>query len=270
MIYFVIGSSSVGKSRLLDWLSHNIPSSKSLVGDKVASQVTARLQARLEAIKPGEQWPYRDEEHYREVYEREVMQELVRQVNATKAADTLFVDDIVENVVKYLKQVTKPYKVILVGTTLTQLKTNILSRVKHDPRSAASVLKETMKYYDPLAACSVAGQGLEFTKAELDSFLELKRMKLPKEITEGLDAAVQAFRIKYFRRTVDRCYVCPSKFVPRVDYRVLHDDTERAGSVIKRFVVNKRRSHKPREARCVAEPLPHVRERARELVGLIG
>ena len=92
-----------------------------------------------------------------------------------------------------------------------------------------------MEYYDPVSNCRLPGQNLKFTQNELKRFEELKGLK-PRFISKNLASTMKTFTKKFFQNG-DSCYVCPSDQLGlRIDLRVLHDTTERAGNVVKAFV----------------------------------
>jgi hypothetical protein len=235
MIFFILGSSSVGKSRLIQWLLQNIPSSTAVVGDKIFPQVRTRLVNEAnKQLKAGSPWPYKDPGQFHQVVQDETKKEIVKQLNTVPNTRTVFVDDIISNVQRYIKNLKKPFKVILIGTTLKQLNANILARAHDDTRSAASVLTEVIDYYDPVNKGNTC-KGLVFKKSELDEFQRLKQMKLHGIVAKDLNKAIKAFSNKFFKHS-DECFVCASKRIMHVDYMVLHDDTARAGNAIKKIV----------------------------------
>lgn len=196
MIFFLTGTSSVGKTRLLDFLRRHDVEVISI--DEIFSEESARQSERCAR---GECQMIPGYNHKQIVWDLVLPKLLARLKSSVHSTRPLVVDDIAENIARYRSRlVGLPHQIIWIGTTLPQLQKNLVSRDRRgDSRSAAGVLHETLRLYRP-----VDSSPLRFTEKQLDQFRTFFKTFRPHSfLSRKVPSAAREFRRVFFATTKD-------------------------------------------------------------------
>jgi len=228
MIFFLIGSSSVGKSSLLKWIGEH---SSKATPPRLLSQDAFSDQIRQELLAEGiftlTTWDKEDKRRW------------FKELNAKTEVDT-FIDTTVDGLDQVDPYLRVPYKVIMVGVNLQRLYLNIKARQGNafERRSLGKVLHETIGIYDLVAEENSNNTTIVFSEDDLLLFENDETALLHPHgfVASKLPSALKAFRKKYFQKQ-KKVYVVPRH---SYDFFVEHSITEKAGREILNYVATTR------------------------------
>ena len=159
MIYFITGPSSCGKTRLFSYLSSKHPDIEFLSADPFYKNIASSLK---------KEWRLKlDWSGFQQTVQDQGDKEWIHTLNTKGKTELLFVDDIVSNVAGYLHEIQCPFRVFLLGASLSRFYLNLKRR---KDRQGGQVLKEITELYEP----SPYPTKLSFNRNEFDLFLKLK------------------------------------------------------------------------------------------------
>lgn len=229
-LVFLTGSSSVGKTTLLRWLKKHVKDSTVLNADDFYEKEFRRL-----FVEHGGTYADFDKTDWRDQVTKLWHDALVE---SSASNNVTFVDNVnvhVEKDTTHLRKHNVNYTVVVIGTDLSHLLYNVLSRnfrtkcpgfKGNVSRSASAVLSEVSECWE----LSTSPTEVVFDVTQLRHF-DMLRETLPKYswLVKGLKRVQKKFEKKYFTKRTPRVFVKPSF---HYDFVVLHHNTKVAGETL--------------------------------------
>lgn len=228
-IVFLMGSSSVGKSRILWALKRK--GYRIVSADDIMNNVRDQLITRARNDPDA----FATQEAFHDALERIGTARYLETLHANRD-QMLIVDDTVKNIKKLLPHVSRDTFNILVFAPLARLAQNLIDRDrKRDVRRAADVLDEVMHMYETVPQRPRGKCELSMHMRDLENLDRIRDYKPYGFISQRLPSTMCKFKEHFFPPGRQKVCVRPSSQLGlSVDHVVVHEDTSKAVEVIHR------------------------------------
>lgn len=182
MLYFITGTSSCGKSFLINYIKKLYPNFIYISADEEMLKITYNIVNVLKKNKyflVNKKTTFYD---YREKLFKKIWFKLLKKYSKNRV---VIIDDFYPSVIEYYHKIKYKKKLILLGLNFNRLYKNLVSRKNSNTRIPSFIFKQVMDIYKISHKCE-----LVFKKNDLDKFKIFLTMK-PKLLSKQLKSTLK-------------------------------------------------------------------------------